>query len=223
VLIRNSLGHKWTLAFIFCIMTTGGLCASAEDHGGGHEEKPAEGHGEAKAEASGEHKAAAENGSGIVAAPWVAIEGKIQEYAARIKSKQEGILELIEEKNHLPSSSPQVREVLRQMTTEHNELKGLVDEYQKNVNLLRYRFPERNTKTKRKYDRIEVRSLDEMEQAIGVDGKLNRNLKKMRSQYGSGQSSGETEPSSSEETKPHSPPPEKDKSIEDADSILIRK
>jgi len=189
----------------------------ANEHGEGHEapkaeEKKEEGHGEAKAE--GEK----------ALAPWVEIESKIQEYSARIKSKQESLQKLLEEKNHLPNNSPQLRENLSEMLKEHAELKHLVEEYEKNVNLLYYRYPERHVKSTRKYDHIEVHSIDEMEKAMGVDGKLSRNLKVMKTQYKNSQEATAV-PTPVEEAPAAKKVPgkAKDPSIEEADSIILQK
>lgn len=151
--------------------------------------------------------------------PWVPIEAKIQELSSRIRSKKESLEKLLEEKNHLPANSPHVKETLKQILKEHAELKQAAEDYQKNVNQLNYRFPERNAKAKRSYDRIEVKSIDEMEQAMGVDGKLSRNVKKMRSQYHGDKQTEDTHNEKSLEPKKENKP----KSIEDDSAIIINK
>lgn len=176
---------------------------------------------EAKEEKSEEHgKEKAESKTAL--APWVEVENKVTELNSKIKSKQRSIQELIESKNKLPGNSPHLKELVKDLVKEHKELQGLVEEYHKKVALLKYRFPERNAQTDRSYKRLEVKSLDEMEQALGVDGKLNRNLKRMRGQF---RLQGVVEvgvvaPSARE---PASVKKEREPSIEEADAILLQK
>lgn len=154
--------------------------------------------------------------------PWVPVETKITELQAKIKSKEANILKLLEDKKHLPNNSPQLKTAVQDIVKEHKELRGLITEYEKNLSILRFRFPERNAKTGRTYDRIELKSLDDMEQAMGIDGKLNRNIKKMRTQFHSQPvtpSVHQTSVNPSKETK-KSP---KEPSIEDAGSVILQK
>lgn len=157
------------ILIVFSLVTT---LASANDH-----EAPAEeGHGEAKAEA-------APAAHPVNLTPWVEVEAKIQELSAKVKTKQANLIKLFEEKNHLANNSPELKVKVQEIVKEHAEMRSLAAEYDKQLNLLKYRFPERNAKAARKYDRFEIKSVDDMEQAMGVDGKLTRNLRKVRSQY----------------------------------------
>jgi hypothetical protein len=190
------------------------------EHGeaGGHESKE-EGHGEAK---EGGHEGGGKEEGKSSQSPWLEIENKITELNSKIKSKEANILHLIEEKNHLPNNSPELKHVVKEIVTEHKEMRSLAEEYEKQVTLLKYRFPERNAKTNRSYDRIEIKSVEEMEHAMGIDGKLNRNLKRMRSQFKSEEKDGAVaaEPAPS---KPASKKPKSEPSIEEADAIIIHK
>lgn len=187
-----------------------------EEHGGGHEE--AKGHGE-----SAEHAEGGEHGEAkTTLAPWVEIENKITELDAKIKAKNSNIQHLIEEKNHIDNNSPALQSTVKEIVKEHREMRELVEEYDKNVAMLKYRFPERNAKAGRTYDRIEVKSVEDMEKAVGVDGKLNRNLRKMRSQF-------KSEEKSTVAHEEHKPAPAskkvepKEPSIEEAHAIILQK
>jgi hypothetical protein len=188
--------------------------AFANEGGGGHE-VPAEEHGGEKAEGGGSH-----GEPKTVMAPWVEVENKIQELYSKIKSKESIVKELLEEKDHLPNNSPQLQHAVKQVVVEHKELRRLVEEYQKQVSILKYRFPERNAKQVRSYERFEVKTIDEMEAALGIDGKLTRNMKKMRRQYKPDEVHPETrEPASA----PHVKAPPKEQSIEEANSVILQK
>ncbi len=180
---------------------------------------------EAPKEGGGEHGGGAEAKAEKVEkgnpTPWLEIESKIQELSGKIKSKQTNISHLFEEKNHLSNKSPQVKEIIQEIVKEHNEMRTLIEQYDKQINMLKYRFPERNAKSARKYDRIEIKSVDEMEQAIGVDSKLSRNIRKMRSQY-KGETIQTTEVHQGKVT-PTTHIKRTEKSIEDSGSIILQK
>lgn len=156
--------------------------------------------------------------------PWVEVEMKITELRAKIKSKEESILQLLGEKSKLPNNSPQLKATLQKIIKEHQELRGLAADYQKNLSILRFRYPERNVKSGRHYERIEIRSIDQMETAMGIEGKLNRNMQRMRSQFSSEETknqgrAGEGEPV----LTGNKPPGQKHKSIEDAENVILQK
>jgi chromosome segregation ATPase len=142
------------------------------------EEKTEKAEGSGKKEEGGEKKEGAEDSM-----PWLAIEAKIQELSAKIESKKESINKLLEEKEKLKDGSSELKEKIQQLVSEHKALEKMADDYASQINLLKYRYPERHAKRDRKYDRVEVKSIDEMEQALGVDGKLNRNMARMRNTY----------------------------------------
>lgn len=174
---------------------------------------------EAKKEEGGHESAPAAPAATIPA--WISLEAKITELSARIKSKEESLAKMLEEKNHLPANSPHVKPLLKQILKEHEELQKLAEDHKKNVNQLNYRFPERNAKANRTYDRIEVKSLEQMEQSLGLDGKLDRNMQKMRTQYGTKKA----EDHSAHAVKP-APTVKKQKkapSIEEEGAIILNK
>ncbi len=117
------------------------------------------------------------------AAPWVEIESKISEFSSKVNSKEDAIKKLLEKKQGLPADSPEAKPLVEELVTEHKELQRLIEEYNKNKNILQYRFPERGAKANRKYDKKKVQSLDEMEKAYGIDASLNRSMKVMRKHY----------------------------------------
>jgi hypothetical protein len=190
----------------FAVANEGGESkeAPAADHGGSGEKAEGGGHAEPK----------------TTMAPWLEVENKIQEYYSKIKSKESIVKELLEEKDHLPNNSPQLQHVVKQVVVEHKEMRRLIEEYQKQVSILKYRFPERNAKNARSYERFEVKSIDEMEAAIGIDGKLTRNMKKLRRQYKPEEVQVESrQPATATQVKA----PKKEPSIEEAGSIILQK
>lgn len=169
------------------LLTPNQLRAESEKHEGGHE-APADDHGSPK---DGGHKAGEkkeEGGHGAAAekaplAPWAELETKIQTLEAKIQSKKQTLKSLIEEKAHLPEKSPHLKSITQEIGKTDRELRALLEDYEKSLTILKYRFPERHAKGDRKYDRSDVPKVEDVEKALGLEGRLNKSLKKMRSQY----------------------------------------
>jgi hypothetical protein len=155
-------------------------------------------------------------------APWLDTELRVQDLYARIKSKKATIGKMLEEKNQLKNESTELKALISAIVKEHKDLRQMTEEYRKNLSILQYRFPERNAKVDRKYDRIEIKSIEEMELAVGIDGKLNRNLSRMRSQFKI-ESKAETTKENEKIFEDKKPAPTNGESIEEAGSIIINK
>lgn len=200
-------------AVLICVFSILTVPAFANEHEApaASEEKKEEGggHGGGKAEVV------------TPVSPWVEAENKVQELSSRIASKRSQIENLIAEKQHVDENSPQVKVIVTSLLKEHKELSGLVEDYEKNLNLLKYRFPERSAKTNRLYQKIEMQSLDEIENEMGIDGKLSRNLQRMRQHYGTQAPSKARVPSSVNQKKESQKLPEG--SIENPAPIIIKK
>lgn len=112
------------------------------------------------------------------------LQTRVQALQAKIKTKEETIAKLIEEKNH--SKDPaQIKEIIQQMVVEHKEMAKMIEEYEQSRSLLRYRYPEKGYKGVRAYERLEAKPLTQMENQMSVEAKLKRNIKTMQSQFGS--------------------------------------
>jgi len=111
------------------------------------------------------------------------LQAKVQALQAKIKSKEENINKLIEEKNQTKDSE-KVKDIIAEMVADHKEMSKMIEEYEQNRSLLRYRYPEKGYKGGRTYERMEVKPLDQMENQMSVESKLKRNLKTVHAQYG---------------------------------------
>ncbi|UYL10334.1 hypothetical protein B9G69_007040 [Bdellovibrio sp. SKB1291214] len=154
--------------------------AAYANEGGGHgggEEKKAEGGEKKEGEGGAEEKPvkSAEESYDKVAAKVAALEAKVH-------SGQEEIEKLIEEKAHTKDPA-RINEIVKQMLTLHKELKKNVEEYDQVRGLMKYRYPEKGLATKREYERIEVKSLDDMESQMSLSSSVKRTMKKVRTQY----------------------------------------
>lgn len=154
-----------TLIFPICVL------ANDDAHGGGHESGGGE-HGE---------KAETKKGSGLP--EWVELESRISSIEARVKSKENNIVKLLQEKKATDVKSPRMKEIIKELASEHREMRQGAEELSKQRTILKYRYPERGADPNRKYKKVEVKSLQEMEEAIGVDGRLSKTLQRVRQQY----------------------------------------
>ena len=114
---------------------------------------------------------------------WVMIEAQIATLESKIGAKEENIKKIIEEKKKISDDSPKAKELIDALISEHNEMKKYVSDYEKQRTLLKFRFPERGIKADRKYQRKEMKSLEAMEDEFSLEGKLNKNIRKMRRQF----------------------------------------
>ncbi|HEX7673295.1 MAG TPA: hypothetical protein VF412_03940 [Bdellovibrio sp.] len=140
------------------------------------EEKKEEGkkEGEAGKEEKKEVKSS-EDSYSVVAARVAALE-------AKVKSGQEEIEKLIEEKQSTKDPA-KVSEIVKQMLGIHKELQKNVKDYDQQRALLKYRYPEKGLTGEREYERIDVKSIEDMESQMSLTTSVNRTLKKVRSQY----------------------------------------
>lgn len=143
----------------------------------------ASGHGEAPAAAEGGEGKEGEAAKG---------ESKKDDYSeslarvaalqAKIHASEEAIHKMIEEKQH--SKSPEeIGNIVREMVKEHRVLQKNSEEFDQARSYLQYRFPEKGLKEKRVYERPEVKSLEEMENAQSMESRIKKTLGKVRKQY----------------------------------------
>ncbi|WP_413559488.1 hypothetical protein [Bdellovibrio sp. HCB209] len=162
-------------SLIAIITVTSIAVAAFANEGGGHgggEEKKAEGEG--KSEEKVEVKSAEESYDKVAA--------KVAALEAKVHSGQEEIEKLIVEKAHTKDPT-KLNEIVKQMLTLHKELQKNVQEYDQVRGLMKYRYPEKGLTTKREYERIEVKSLDDMESQMSLSSSVKRTMKKVRAQY----------------------------------------
>ncbi len=147
---------------------------------------------------------------------WVMIEAQIATLESKIGAKEESIKKIIEEKKKISDDSPKAKEMVDLLVSEHNEMKKYVSDYEKQRTLLKFRFPERGIKADRKYQRKEMKSLEAMEDEFSLEGKLNKNIRKMRKQFP--KANQVAQPEGEEDVrKPSS------ESIDEAKSIILQK
>ncbi|MNK75230.1 hypothetical protein D3C87_947670 [compost metagenome] len=147
----------------------------AEEPGGGAEKK------EGEAAAGGE--AAAPKERRTSEASYAEVQAKVSGLEAKIRSGEEEIAKLIAEKQHT-TNPERTSQIVSEMVRLHREMQTNARDYDQQRSLLKYRYPEKGIGgEKREYERIEVKSLDEMEDSLSLSSSVNKTLKKVRTQY----------------------------------------
>jgi hypothetical protein len=146
------------------------------EHGGGEEKKEGE-HG------GGGEGAAAPKERRTSEASYAEVQAKVSGLGAKIRSAEEEIAKLIAEKQHT-TNPERTSQIVSEMVKLHREMQTNARVYDQQRSLLKYRYPEKGVGgEKREYERIEVKTLDEMEDSLSLSSSVNKTLKKVRTQY----------------------------------------
>jgi len=113
----------------------------------------------------------------------LALEKQVAATGAKVTGKEASVLSLIEQKK-VEADPAKVAEIIKLLQQEHNDLKQLIKEHDSKLTVLKYRFPERGSTFDRKYKRFSSKSLEQMEQAAGVEKQLHDARKKVKKVYG---------------------------------------
>ncbi len=133
--------------------------------------------------AGGHGEAAAPAPAGPKPETWNEIQAKVQAYETMVKAKEESIKSLMRQKATVTDGAS-VKALEKQIKREHNDLRDVMKQYEDARNKLIYRFPERFSKGERKYKRIEVKSVEEMEDQLSLESSMATTIKKAESKYG---------------------------------------
>ena len=100
----------------------------------------------------------------------------------QIKKLKSEIKSLIVRKKQTKQKSQQ-NKIINKMVVLHEDLKKQTKIYNKQTQVLKYNFPARGERGKRKYLPMRVDTLDEIEQGVGIDSDLTRIRKKVEGKY----------------------------------------
>lgn len=114
---------------------------------------------------------------------YAVVQARVQALEAKVHSAEAEIQKLITDKQQTNDVAKQ-SEIIRTMLASHHNLKNLLKEYDQQRSLLKYRYPEKMGTDKREYERIELRSIEDMEKQVTLGSSLKKTLKKVKSQYG---------------------------------------
>ena len=110
-------------------------------------------------------------------------EKQVSALTAKVNAKQTAIDTLIKQKQN-EKDPEKVAEIIKLLQQEHREWTGLIQEHNAKLNVLKYRFPERGSTFERKYKRFNPRSLDQMEESVGIEKQLHHSREKVKKVYG---------------------------------------
>ncbi|MFN8943990.1 MAG: hypothetical protein ACK5WZ_05130 [Pseudobdellovibrionaceae bacterium] len=124
---------------------------------------------------------------------WMMLQTEIQKLSADIKAKQDQLVSLFSSGHgngktaHGPPAKANVaakKSESQEISKEHKALRDLISEYEKKRTILRYRYPEAGAQTDRKYQRIELKSIDQLKTETLVERRLRQTSEKIKKVYG---------------------------------------
>lgn len=133
----------------------------------------------------------------------LALEKQVAATAAKVAGKEASVMSLIKQKK-AETDPAKVAETIKLLQQEHNDLKQLIKEHDSQLTVLKYRFPERGSTYDRKYKRFSSKSLEQMEQAVGVEKHLYDARKKVKKVYGTDVKKTGQKPQSEKKTQQNS-------------------
>ena len=107
------------------------------------------------------------------ARPWAEHTGRLSMMSKQIESKEHEIQSLIQTKRETRDAK-KVAELIRQIADQHKAMLKLHKDYEEERQHVRFEHPERNDTLERVYVRHQVRSIEDMESELGLDGRLDR-------------------------------------------------
>jgi len=104
---------------------------------------------------------------------WSEHESRLTSFTAKIRSLEKEISDLIVYKKTLESTE-RVRLVTQQISFKHSDLAKAIKEYESERLHVRFQHPDRDLEGDRQYLAVKLKSLDEIEDSFGLDGRLDR-------------------------------------------------
>jgi hypothetical protein len=153
--------------------------------------------------------------------PWMEVQNVISILRTRSGQLDKNLKELIEERKKA-TAPERISELQKEIDKTYQQLKETNADLRKQEQIYRYRFPERAAKEgERSYQTQETPSLERIEEQVGVEGKMQRNLRRMRGQYGTAEQ--KRKDLNSPEKAPSPTPQKGEKNIREEDSPVLRK
>ncbi|MBN8539023.1 MAG: hypothetical protein J0L82_01450 [Deltaproteobacteria bacterium] len=111
--------------------------------------------------------------SAETACRWTEHESRLTSFTAKIRSLEKEISDLIVHKKTLESTE-RVRLVTQQISFKHSDLAKVIRDYESERLHVRFQHPDRDLEGERQYMAVKLKSLDEIADAFGLDGRLDR-------------------------------------------------
>lgn len=104
---------------------------------------------------------------------WIEHESRLTSYTAKIRSLEKEISDLISYKKTLENTE-RVRLVTQQISFKHSDLAKVIRDYEAERLHVRFQHPDRDLEGDRQYMALKLKTLDEIEDSFGLDGRLDR-------------------------------------------------
>lgn len=114
---------------------------------------------------------------------WMDVVSSLSSLKTKIKSKEDTIKEVIHHKNTAKNKA-EAEVLVSELLKEHKELTKLLEEYNTATQLLKYRYPDVGITEKRKYEKMEIKSLDQFEESQTIEGQIKKTVSKLKTHYG---------------------------------------
>lgn len=113
---------------------------------------------------------------------WGVHQGNLRGWVGKIQSKEDEIKKLILEKQHTKDKDKQ-KEVMDKLVEVHKGLTKDYKDFEEERNHARFQHPDKGQDLEKKYRPFRLRSIEEIEGDMGLDGKLNRLKSKIERVY----------------------------------------
>ena len=100
-------------------------------------------------------------------------ESRLTSFMAKIRTFEKEISDMIASKHHIESGE-KIRMLTQQISFKHSDLAKVIREYEEERLHVRFQHPDHDMEGDRKYMAQHLKSLDEIEQSFGLDGRLDR-------------------------------------------------
>lgn len=114
---------------------------------------------------------------------WMDVVSSLGSLRAKIKSKEDTIKGIIHQKNNAKTKA-EAEALVGELLREHKELTKLLEDYNQSTQLLKYRYPDVGITEKRKYQKMELKTIDEYEDSQTIEGQIKRTVSKVKTHYG---------------------------------------
>ncbi|MFK8137803.1 MAG: hypothetical protein AB8E15_05515 [Bdellovibrionales bacterium] len=121
--------------------------------------------------------------SPLFAGDWKIHASNMRANMAELTQKEQAVKSLIQQKNNTKDKAL-ISSLLDQIVTAHEDYKKAVDKYNEERNHIRFEHPEQGDDTERSYRYRNAQEIEDLEDAVGIYGRLGKVKRKLKKTYG---------------------------------------
>ncbi|MBK9293873.1 MAG: hypothetical protein IPM57_05425 [Oligoflexia bacterium] len=125
-------------------------------------------------------------GSATFGDEWDKIEASLKSYSIKINNIQEEIRNLVNKKNAIPndaSGQGSRSVILSDIKKKFSELRQTQKDMIREMERVRFEFPEKGNYVQRRYRHIKIKSIEELEKDSSLDAELSKTKRKAEQKY----------------------------------------